>query len=252
MTNYTIYKLLEGLIDKETNGGFIDPKTYNYFAPVANMNLFKRLIKELYGKADEGQSLSETHFSSKLIRPLLVTETVAPSVGVITISSLSSSYAYWGKMLTTAVYNGQIRKIELLPHDEVEHRLHNILAKPVSRNPIAEINGATIKTYPTNIPNVTFTYIKYPDTPIFDYYVDANKQIQYLTEGQSAYTLLTDEIYSDGTTSGSVTSTTIELDYDEDYHPEFVIEMAKLLSNREENQLREQYARIEQQIQDND
>lgn len=74
-----------------------------------------------------------------------------------------------------------------------------------------------------NNPELTFSYLKSPDTPYFDYYYDASDQIVYLPENTS-YTLQTDEVYidkDDGTerTSG-YTITTAENKTKELFLPE--------------------------------
>jgi len=56
--------------------------------------------------------------------------------------------------------------------------------------------------------DITFNYLKEPDTPYFDWYYDSNDRIQYLSEGE-VYTLQTGETYIDKDdstvfTSGSV------------------------------------------------
>lgn len=252
MTNLEIYNFLSDLIDEDVHGGNFSPKTYNYFASYAITNTFKRLVSELYGQPQERGRISETHFNSKLLRNLIEDETVTPTTGVVTFSSLSATYAYWGSMLTSAAYNGQIRKVELITHNELEARLSNILSKPIARHPVAKLTKTGLVIYPTDISSVEFTYIRKPVTPQLDYYIDANKQVQFFSDATTSYTLLTDEQYSDGTTGGSVSPDTVELDIDEDFHIEFVTEMARLLGIKELDQLRTEYARIEQQRQDTD
>lgn len=252
MTNQEIYNFLSRLIDEDVHGGNFSPKTYNYFASYAITNTFKRLVSELYGQPQEGGRISETHFDSKLLKDLIEEETVTPATGIVLFSALGETYAYWGSMLTSAAYNGQIRKVSLVTHNEYETRQSNILSKPITRHPIAKLNSTGVTIYPTDIPSVDFTYIRKPVTPQIDYYIDANKQVQFFDAATTSYVLLTNEQYSDGTTSGTVTPNTTELDIDDDFHIEFVTEMARLLGIKDQDQLRTEYARIEQQRQDTD
>lgn len=59
-------------------------------------------------------------------------------------------------------------------------------------------------------------YMKYPDTPVYDYYIDVNGQYQYLAVGE-VHKWTTGEIDSSGVTRTTgdpdYTSTTVELEW---------------------------------------
>jgi len=77
-----------------------------------------------------------------------------------------------------------------------------------------------IQFRPKNISFVNFVYWRSPKAPRYDYYIDVNDNIVYMPEGTS-HTLLPGETGSAGQTSGTVFSTTSQLEWPEDVHPDF-------------------------------
>ena len=97
-----------------------------------------------------------------------------------------------------------------------------------------------INIYPNNITSAEFTYLRKPLTPVYDYYIDANANEVYLLTGTS-HTLTTDETGSAGQTSGTVTSLTVELDWDELFHVVFCNEVLSRVGINLKDGMVEQY-----------
>jgi hypothetical protein len=104
--------------------------------------------------------------------------------------------------------------IDVVTDEEWMFRRYDELTKPSSTYPIAKITGEYLYVLPEDIDRVLLNYLKQPTDPYFDYYTDANYNIQYLAASAS-YTLQTSEVYRDGTSSGTVTSATVELEWDD-------------------------------------
>lgn len=109
--------------------------------------------------------------------------------------------------------------IDIVTTGELRDRVGDAITEPTTDNPCAVIASDSLHVYPFTISGTVYVdYYKYPTEPYLDYYVDINNNYQYLTEGQSAYTLGTGEVARDGSIAGSsVTSSTAEIEW---YEPE--------------------------------
>jgi hypothetical protein len=220
MTLKQIYDYVNSLISTDDFGGALNLLEFNLLISDYNMEFFKKNVEELYVNQRAGALNPDLVYSSKVLRPFITSSTQTPLTGVVAISSLSS-FAYIVKIVTNGAYNGQVRKIDLISHDELYRRIDNLLEPPLTEKPAAVIEGANIKIYPTNITSVNVAYLKYPATPIFDYYIDAYDVEQYLAPSTSR-ALGVGETGSLGQTSVTVNSLSVELEYPVDFHPEFV------------------------------
>ena len=133
-----------------------------------------------------------------------------------------SDYAYWLSLVTN--YNSKTKSIDIITDQELDERRSNSLSLPLDQYPAAIINNNLINIYPNDITSAEFTYLRKPVTPIYDYYIDTNANEIYLAVG-ATHTLGTNETGSAGQTSGTVTSLTIELDWDPIFHIEFCNEV---------------------------
>jgi hypothetical protein len=100
--------------------------------------------------------------------------------------------------------------------------------RSLGHQPVGVIEGSTITVYPTNATELQLSYIRIPVTPIYDYYMD-----QYGTEvcmaASTTHALGTGEIGSLGQTSGTVSSLTVELEWDDYVHPQIAIRILEKL-----------------------
>lgn len=235
-----IYKYLEVVTNKHRSGNKFSPDEFNYVLKLENINFFNHKVKEIQNSAKRDADFREMLLSSKMLRPLLVSQDVTPITGVYDLitgdDGLDNTFVHWASALTTAVFNGAIKRVELVNHNEYEKRQVNLLSPPIYYFPIAEIVGDNLNILPTNITEIKLTYIKLPSDPVFDYYSDANRNVIYLTDGQPAYELDTGEVGSAGQVSPTeVTSLSNELDYGVEFYSEFTDYLLSKLGIRGES-----------------
>jgi hypothetical protein len=243
MTNEEIYKYIGIVINEEEWDGTWSIDEYNNITKAVATDFAKTKIKELF--SNRAQLPIEVLYSHELLKNQIKTETITPTTGVIDISSggdLANDYAAWGYMFTN-----DLKPVDLVEFSQFKRRQTDLLTPHPSKHPVAVIYNDTIKVYPTNISSVEFSYIKSPTIPFFDYYIDANNNVQYLTEGQSAYTLQANEVYRDGTSTGSVTSITKEPEWPESYMKDYINFLLAELGISSQNQPAYQHAQVEQQ-----
>jgi len=108
------------------------------------------------------------------------------------------------------------KHFDFVTPQEWTHYMGDAVMQATADYPLACIIGDEIYTLPSSITEVVFVYLRKPRTPIFDYYYDAQYTVQYLTEDQTAYTLLTGEVGSAGQTAGTaVTSASKDLEWND-------------------------------------
>lgn len=73
------------------------------------------------------------------------------------------------------------KPVEMMTEDEYSDRAGNSIKEPTVKNPVCLIRSDGIYVYPTAIPQVDFSYIRYPVDPVFDYVQETG----YITEGAS-------------------------------------------------------------------
>lgn len=250
MTLNEIRLYLNALLNTDSFGGDINLKEYNYLLKDESNNFFKEKAEELYSNQRAGALATDLVYSSKIMRPFLKESTVTPTLGVVNLSTGLTSYAYFITARTASAYSGMIRDIPLVTHDSFNNIISNLLASPIKKNPICTIDENSLRIRPTNITSVIINYLRFPATPVFDYYIDANDNVVYLTVG-ATHTLLTGETGSAGQTVGTlVTSTTVELEYGADFHPEFVSRLVRRLGIPQRDQVILQQGMIEKQEQE--
>ena len=111
--------------------------------------------------------------------------------------------------------SGAYEDVEVLFSGEVSHRLQNAIDNPTTLFPVGEFIGSKFYIYPTTITSADIVYYKQPTTPVFDYYIDGYGDIQYMPVG-TTHELVAGEEYSDGSTSGTVTSVSVESEFGDD------------------------------------
>jgi len=208
ITNDDIYKYLTGILRKSRKGNALDPDTFTRYLQQANLEFFNA----------KKQELGKNYWEDDTFKVLLDNHSAYISNYYIDLPS-----DYFQLLPNTILYNSN--KVDFISLTEYADRITDELTQPTATYPIAYFKEDNVSGNPNSfylyfypVENdgsnpVTLMYLKEPDEPFFDYYIDANSEVQYLTEGQSAYTLQTDEVYRDGTASGNVTSVSKELDW---------------------------------------
>lgn len=202
MNNGLIYNLLNTIIRKEKEGQTISPEQFTELLQLCSLEK----ANADYALFEKNQVITDS------LRLLRGQETIAIVSGV---GDLTTATEYWH---ATNAYHSTteypVIPIDIVTEVEFQERSFSDLEQPQLLWPILKIENDEILVNPDTIASIEFMYLKQPAVPYFDYYIDANDHIIYLTVGQ-AYTLETGEEYRDGTTTGTVNSISIELSFPE-------------------------------------
>lgn len=184
MDNGLIFNLLNTIIRKEKEGQTISPEQYS---ELLQMGSWEKANSD-YSFFERDQIITDS------LRSLKDNESVTIALGVGDISSLTD---YWHATNASHAITGYpIVPIDIVSDVEYQARSFSDLEKPGEMWPILKIVDDTLLVNPSTITSIDFEYLKNPNVPYFDYYIDADDKIQYLTEGQ-VYTLLANETYTD-------------------------------------------------------
>jgi hypothetical protein len=189
MTLFEQWELVNYIANKDYGGNVIEPEKFAQLVKVVNIDLFKVKmgLPEDYqpGQAISRQSLDltqrltdETRFLHKRL------STQAVTTGVISFPA-----DYFGLDAIRYGYQRQVdgspkvlwKPVEVLTEDQYSDRAGNFTKEPTAKNPVCIIRSDGIHVYPTSIPQVDFSYIRYPADPVFSYVLNPG----YITEGLS-------------------------------------------------------------------
>jgi len=200
--NGEIFNNLNTIIRKEKEGQTISPAQFS-----------ELLLMCSWEKANADFSYFEvSQIITDSLRSLMTEVDITITGGTGDISSISD---YWHVINAShAQGTKSLTPIDIVTSVEYSEYAHSDLTQPTLEFPVLNIDNDSLKVLPITITNVSLQYFKTPNAPFFDYYFDAEDNIQYLTEGQ-AYTLKANEEYRDGTTSGIVNSISVELSFPE-------------------------------------
>jgi len=258
-----IYKNIHTQLSKDGNEGLISEDRLNsLWLPT----LYELIRKEAAASNVDLGKGGETVLSLKILKNLIV---IAENVALTTGSGIKGAtlslqthspdftydFLYWGAMWTTAAYNGQKRPVTLVDAGVFTDMSTNMMKMNIDENPVAFLHNALysgstyydyLRIFPQDIANVDMIYIKKPRTPFLDYYIDANLKTNYMDAG-TTHTLTSSEEYRDGTTSGTKTSQTVELDIPEDFHPKYQYMLMEKISLPINDQFKTQYSIAKEQ-----
>lgn len=215
-TNNDIYNLINFAIRKDKKG---QPLTLQRFSLLLDTKgrEYQEIIYDQYERTNE---------MSDSLRRFKVEKTGAQLSFTGYTIDLPTNYVHWGSLYYKKD-GTDIKPVEKLTDDTFVMRQDSYIEAPSSSYPICKLTTDYIKYLPQSLDqnNFTFSYLRYPTTPFYDYYIDSDGVVHYLEEGEG-------HNWSDGDTdssgvehsasSGSVsgyeyTSLTVELDFtDED------------------------------------
>lgn len=200
--NGEIFNNLDTIIRKEKEGQTISPAQFS-----------ELLLMCSWEKANADFSYFEQNQVITDSLRLLETESnITITAGTGDISSLTD---YWHAINANHAQGTKaLTPIDIVTDVEYSEYAFSDLVQPTLEYPVLTISADSLLVLPTTITSIGFRYLKKPDNPFFDYYFDVNDNIQYLTPGQM-YILQPGEEYRDGTTSGTVTSISVELSFPE-------------------------------------
>jgi len=222
----TVYTALKNLANKDQRG-FITPAVFNSFAGVAQLNVYNSLFDKLaLGNATRTRQLAGERETAPLKQ---IREDLARFAKESTISQTSSTDqtfakpADLGRIISAKTFGtfvlSQTTSIPIdLIYDEakIEYILRSTLSVPTETRPVALVSDV-LEVYPTSIKKIKLRYYKLPESvaavspqgrstnpPTFGYITSTNV-----------------EIYNP--------ATSFDFELPDQYVPELVIEIAKMV-----------------------
>lgn len=216
MTTNEIRIYLETMLNKHSSGNTLSPQELNVLFKAHIYGFVRNQVMEYRRFVMQGTPMDETVFTALLIDSLQKQSSPTLAAGAFTLpTDMLMEGDMWG------TYNSNYKKVEFVSSEEYSKRMSNHLSKPIAYFPVAYIVGTSCKVFPQNMTSLTLNYIANPTIPVFDYYTDANYNIQYLA-ASATHTLQAGEYGSLGQVAGvTVTSLTVELDIPTDLHQKF-------------------------------
>ena len=190
MTLFEQWELVNFIANKDYEGNVVTPERIKQLMVVVNMDLFKLKmgLPEDYqlGAPISRQYLDATQRLTDETR-FLKTRVAAQAVaaGIVAFPG-----TYFGFDAMRYGYQRQVdglpkviwKPVEVLTEDEYSDRAGNSIKEPTAKNPVCVIRSNGIHVYPTSIPQVDFSYVRYPVDPVFDY----TENPGYITDGGSS------------------------------------------------------------------
>ena len=214
-----IYTTCNYISNKHKSGSAFTPTQFNALIKMLNRDFFKKKAEESgYFDNRTGMSYNDALKTSKNLRVFIHNETLA--VGAAT----TYTFAYFLGGTNTA----NNVPIELVDEAEYNDRMGVSVLLPAIDCPVAMERGDTLVIKPDTVVNINLSYYRYPNDPFLDYYLDVNGVIQFLGAGV-VHVWATGEIDSTGTArvlgQPNWTSLTVELEYNKDFHDDFMNEI---------------------------
>lgn len=222
----TVYTALKNLANKDQRG-FITPAVFNSFAGVAQLNVYNSLFDKLaLGNAARTRQLAGERETAPLKQ---IREDLARFAKESTISQTSSTDqtfakpADLGRIISAKTFGtfilGQTTSIPIdLIYDEakIEYILRSTLSVPTETRPVGLVSDV-LEVYPTSIKKIKLRYYKLPESvsavspqgrstnpPTFGYIANGNIEMYNPT-------------------------TSFDFELPDQYVPELVIEIAKMV-----------------------
>lgn len=203
MNVYKLYQLINIVARKDRNG-LLSPEDYNVLLPAETRNYVDYLLR--YYKRDT-KTLEQ-------FEPL-IGESTSVSVPI-----LFSSRVRFAMEREVRAKDGSI--IPILDYGSWYDYQNSFIKKPSESNPIARKLSGKIEIAPGSISKADITYIRYPEDPYMDGYVDGSDNFNFLEAGETI-TLASDETALNGDTNISHDSQTVELPFDDEGQIEIAI-----------------------------
>ena len=205
ITNGDLFRIALDINKRDSKGMAVTPDTIGFYLDWAQRQYFEQEFMK--------------YESSRRIGDTLLPFVVRGSLALTTPRSLPSDYKH---VINARVnYAVSSERVDIVTIPEYEERRDNVLTAPSGTSPVMYLyRGSADKidtaykyhldTGSSTPVTVTLTYLRVPPSCIFDYYINAEGEVVYLDE-KDDYALGTDEEYRDGTDSGTVSSISKEL-----------------------------------------
>jgi len=189
MTLFEQWELVNFIANKDYGGNVVEPDRFNQLVKIVNLDLFKIKmgLPEEYqlGVPISRQYLDATQRltdETRFLKTRVAAQTV--TVGVIAYPAnyfSLNAIRYGYQRIIDGVSTVLWKTVEVLTESEYSDRAGNWTKLPSAKNPVCVVRSDGVYVYPIIIPQVDFTYIRYPITPVFVYVQAAG----YITAGAS-------------------------------------------------------------------
>lgn len=244
MTLQDIIDYVNFIIRKSQAGETMTPEQFNTLIKGFNLQVFRSELDTVEVMAKEQRR--DLYRVLQTYTPLLryvKTSQVNTSGGVAT---KPADYVHWVSVMVR--YNGRMRLVEVISHEEMGNRRSSMIDSPLSIKPALVITGASVYVFPKDVGAITdggleFTYLRMPAQPVYDYcfhqstgkyyYMPVGSFIKTVGGVNNLYYFNTPtpavlDVMHPGKQSGlDYTSKTVELDWDERYHPVFIDQLLR-------------------------
>lgn len=219
MLGSVVYNAVLDSLRKDFRGNSLSLDEFNRLSPI----ICHRLLADYAKKFEENIDSSSTiGLFKKLDTPLTITagKTTLP------IDYFQLIGEPWYIDDTDDNDPSATRTIDVVTTLQKAKRRKDYLTQPTAKYPYCEIGSMNasklieIRVYPTTITEINIDYIRLPNEPILDYYINDTTLIAtYLTEGTQNVAIPTGSTYRDGTNPSTVNPTTKDWEFTVDSLP---------------------------------
>lgn len=183
-----VFDFINFIINKEQSGKFISPEEFTLLLRNNSIKFFKKYydVPEEY---QVGQPLSRIQWeitiaAKKRLQRFMITASAANG-NALTVDSdgfadLPDDIFYYD------YFNTDLGVGRIVKGYEFDSISQNPITFPTDKRPIATIRNTKIQFLPTNLTNLQFHYLRYPNEPNYDYYIDQNDNVIYLAPGETS------------------------------------------------------------------
>jgi hypothetical protein len=210
---------------------------------ITEFNILLPSVQESYYASELKPVIDDNSPIWKFITHMGSDSTTMPlTVSATGVALVPADYVKWIDM--TFIYDGTERQVEVLDGFEFDNRKSHATEVPTRKYPIATFGGTTIRVAPKNMQYLNFTYFRKPTVPYYDYCQDAATLNEvympvgsYVDQGspgeEDLYNSLGVVIATNVTKPYSPitgkTSQTVELEWEDRYHPQFVLRLGAMV-----------------------
>ena len=220
--SYVIYDTLLDAIRKDSRGRSLSIEEFNNLSAIVNHSLFE----DYYNKFEENIESSDTLGGFKVFEYGI--DLTANGNATAAVGTLPDNYYHLIGQPRT-ISGSTVRTVDVVSAQEHSIRIQDYLTQPTTTYPMCQIGGINasdelqIRVYPSTITKVYIDYLKEPDAPFLDYYLN-NTTLNYTYMAADAtVTVPLGSTYRDGTLGVTTpASLTVNWEFDE-YDLELII-----------------------------
>ena len=204
------------------------------------------VVQDVYSKIKEDYEKDQRNIDSTRELKVIMGDTTAPLfINNSGHAIMPDDYFYFDSL--NYKMNKENYPITILTGAEFTQRKSSSLLRPSHYFPVCTFRNNYIEFLPRDLKMVDFIYLKNPDEPYFDYYINTDGESVYMPPN-TYHTLATGEVYSDGvTTTGVVRSKTVEISDNDNIQEMIISRLLEKIGIRLESQGIIQFSQLTKQ-----